>query len=62
MKKKWERERIEESRVEVQHKTMREAAEAKQKVNDELYDRLDTKEGEKDLCRRVRQSDSAGWD
>lgn len=37
-------------------------AKAKQKAYDELYDRLDTKEGEKDLYRLARQRDRDGKD
>ena len=37
-------------------------AEAKQKAYDELYGRLDTKEGEKELYFLVRQRDQAGKD
>ena len=35
---------------------------AKQKAYEELYDRLDTKEGEKDLYRLARQRNQAGKD
>ena len=37
-------------------------AKAKHKAYEELYDRLDTKEGEKDLYRLVRQRNQAGKD
>ena len=40
----------------------REVAKAKQKAYDELYERLDTKEGEKELCRQASQRDGAGKD
>ena len=38
----------------------REVAKAKQKVFDELYERIDIKEGEKDLYHLARQRDRAG--
>ena len=57
---KWVSERTEASRQEdrtMQHKVKKEAAKAKQKAYDELYDRLDSKEGEQDLYQLVRQRD-----
>ena len=43
-------------------KAKREVAKAKNKAYDELYEKLDTKEGEKDLYRLARQRDRAGKD
>ena len=43
-------------------KAKREMAKAKKKTYDELYEKLDTKEGEKDLYRLARQRDRAGKD
>ena len=37
-------------------------AKAKHKAYEDLYDRLDTKEGEKDLYRLARQRNQAGKD
>ncbi|KAK3542458.1 hypothetical protein QTP86_025883, partial [Hemibagrus guttatus] len=51
-KKKWDMDRTEENRQgykELQHRVKREVSKAKQKAYDELYTRLDTREGEKDL-------------
>ena len=51
-RKKWDNGRTEESQqeyVEMHHKAKREVAKAKQKDYDELYERLNTKEGKKDL-------------
>lgn len=64
-KKKWDSQGDEESRQEyklMRHKAKREVAKAKEKVYGELYERLDTKEGEKDLYRLARQRDRAGKD
>ncbi|KAG2468256.1 DYH2 protein, partial [Polypterus senegalus] len=64
-KKKWDSQRDAESRQEykeIRHKVKREVAKAKEKVYVELYERLDTKEGEKDLYRLARQRDGAGKD
>ncbi|KAK3524460.1 hypothetical protein QTP70_029307 [Hemibagrus guttatus] len=50
--------RTEENRQEykeLQHRVKREVSKAKQKAYDELYTRLDTREGEKDLYRLARQ-------
>ena len=44
----------------MQCKVKREVEKAKQKVYDELYERLDTKGGEKDLYHLQRQKDPAG--
>ena len=55
-RKKWDIERKEESRKEcnkMPHKAKREVAKAKQKAYDELQERLDKKEGEKNLCCRM---------
>ncbi|XP_051779985.1 uncharacterized protein LOC127526866 [Erpetoichthys calabaricus] len=62
-KKKWDSLRDAESRQEyreIRHKVKREMAKSKEKVYDELYERLDTKEGEKDLYRSAKQRDRAG--
>ena len=40
----------------------KEVAKAKEKAYDELYEKLDTKEGEKDLYRLARQRDRAEKD
>ncbi|KAK3533744.1 hypothetical protein QTP70_025050 [Hemibagrus guttatus] len=53
-KKKWDMDRTEENRQEykeLQCRVKREVSKAKQKAYDELYTRLDTREGEKDLYR-----------
>ncbi|KAK3550749.1 hypothetical protein QTP70_004592 [Hemibagrus guttatus] len=57
--------RTEENRQEykeLQHRVKREVSKAKQKAYDELYTRLDTREGEKDLYRLSRQRDRDGKD
>ncbi|KAK3543899.1 hypothetical protein QTP70_030845 [Hemibagrus guttatus] len=57
--------RTEENRQEYkesQHRVKREVSKAKQKAYDELYTRLDTREGEKDLYRLTRQRDRDGKD
>ena len=46
----------------MQRKAKRELAKAVQNAYDELYERLDTKEGEKDLYPLARQRDQAGKD
>ncbi|KAK3509272.1 hypothetical protein QTP70_028595, partial [Hemibagrus guttatus] len=54
-KKKWDMDRTEENRQEykeLQCRVKREVSKAKQKAYDELYTRLDTREGEKDLYRK----------
>ena len=64
-KKKWDTERTEESRQEyreMQHKVRVEVAKAKQGAYDDLYARLDSKEGETDLYRLARQRDRDGKD
>ncbi|KAK3543556.1 hypothetical protein QTP70_023887, partial [Hemibagrus guttatus] len=64
-KKKWDMDRTEENRQEykeLQHRMKREVSKAKQKAYDELYTRLDTREGEKDLYRLARQRDRDGKD
>ncbi|KAK3572394.1 hypothetical protein QTP86_032615, partial [Hemibagrus guttatus] len=64
-KKKWDMDRTEENRQEykeLQHRVKREVSKAKQKAYDELYTRLDTREGEKDLYRLARQMDRDGKD
>ncbi|KAK3541961.1 hypothetical protein QTP86_008147 [Hemibagrus guttatus] len=64
-KKKWDMDRTEENRQEYkesQHRVKREVSKAKQKAYDELYTRLDTREGEKDLYRLARQRDRDGKD
>ncbi|KAK3572999.1 hypothetical protein QTP86_012028 [Hemibagrus guttatus] len=64
-KKKWDMDRTEENRQEykeLQSRVKREVSKAKQKAYDELYTRLDTREGEKDLYRLARQRDQDGKD
>ncbi|KAK3572428.1 hypothetical protein QTP86_032647 [Hemibagrus guttatus] len=64
-KKKWDMDRTEENRQEykeLQRRVKREVSKAKQKAYDELYTRLDTIEGEKDLYRLARQRDRDGKD
>ncbi|KAK3512329.1 hypothetical protein QTP70_005794 [Hemibagrus guttatus] len=64
-KKKWNMDRTEENRQEykeLQRRVKMEVSKAKQKVYDELYTRLDTREGEKDLYRLARQRDRDGKD
>ncbi|KAK3531115.1 hypothetical protein QTP70_011062 [Hemibagrus guttatus] len=64
-KKKWDMDRTGENRQEykeLQHRVKREVSKAKQKAYDELYTRLDTREGEKDLYRLARQRDRDGKD
>ncbi|KAK3518931.1 hypothetical protein QTP70_015520 [Hemibagrus guttatus] len=60
-KKKWTEENRQEYK-ELQHRVKREVSKAKQKAYDELYTRLDTREGEKDLYRLARQRDRDGKD
>ncbi|KAK3553754.1 hypothetical protein QTP70_009191 [Hemibagrus guttatus] len=62
-KKKWDMDRTEENRQEykeLQYRMKREVSKAKQKAYDELYTRLDTREGQKDLYRLARQRDRDG--
>ncbi|KAK3530194.1 hypothetical protein QTP86_018067 [Hemibagrus guttatus] len=56
--------RTEENRQEykLQCSVKREVSKAKQKAYDELYSRLDTREGQKDLYRLARQRDRDGKD
>ncbi|KAK3512308.1 hypothetical protein QTP70_003296 [Hemibagrus guttatus] len=57
--------RTEENRQEykeLQRRVKREVSKAKQKAYDELYIRLDTREGEKDLYRLARHRDQDGKD
>ncbi|KAK3512854.1 hypothetical protein QTP70_028917 [Hemibagrus guttatus] len=64
-KKKWDMDRTEENRQEykeLQRRVKREVSKAKKKAYDELYIRLDTREGEKDLYRLARQRDRDGKD
>ncbi|XP_061621461.1 uncharacterized protein LOC133474126 [Phyllopteryx taeniolatus] len=64
-KKKWDTERTEERRkeyIEMRHRAKVEVAKAKQEAYDDMYGRLDTKEGEKDLYRLARQRDRDGKD
>ncbi|KAK3553800.1 hypothetical protein QTP70_012235 [Hemibagrus guttatus] len=64
-KKKWDMDRTEENRQEfkeLQCRVKREVSKTKQKANDELYTRLDTREGQKDLYRLARQRDRDGKD
>ena len=54
---------MEESRQEykkVPHNVKREVPKDKQKAYEELYERLDSKEGENDLCYLAKQSHQAG--
>ncbi|KAK3540640.1 hypothetical protein QTP70_034459, partial [Hemibagrus guttatus] len=63
-KKKWDMDRTEENRQEykeLQCRVKGEVSKAKQKAY-ELYTRLDTREGEKDLYRLARQRDRDGKD
>ncbi|KAK3525524.1 hypothetical protein QTP86_033966, partial [Hemibagrus guttatus] len=63
--KKWDMDRTEENRQEYkesQCRVKREVSKAKQKAYDELYTRLDTREGQKDLYRVARQRDRDGKD
>ncbi|KAK3536438.1 hypothetical protein QTP86_009951 [Hemibagrus guttatus] len=64
-KKKWDMDRNEENRQEYkesQRRVKREVSKAKLKAYDELYTRLDTREGEKDLYRLARHRDRDGKD
>ncbi|RXN38888.1 Retrovirus-related Pol poly LINE-1 [Labeo rohita] len=64
-KKKWDMERTEGSRQEyreMQRKVKVEVAKAKQRAYEDLYARLDSKEGEVDLYRLARQRDRDGKD
>ncbi|MCJ8729266.1 hypothetical protein PDJAM_G00104150 [Pangasius djambal] len=64
-KKKWDMDRTEKNRQEykeLQHRVKREVAKARQEAYDELYTRLDTREGQKDLYRLARQRDRDGKD
>ncbi|KAI5106486.1 hypothetical protein C0J45_4183, partial [Silurus meridionalis] len=64
-KQKWDRQRDEKSRQEYKERRQqvkRDVAKAKEKAYEELYKRLDTKEGEKELYRLARQRDRAGKD
>ncbi|KAK3552031.1 hypothetical protein QTP70_031579 [Hemibagrus guttatus] len=64
-KKKWDMDRTGENRQEykgLQRRVKREVSKAKQKAYDELYTRLDTREGQKDLYRLARQRDRDGKD
>ncbi|KAK3569633.1 hypothetical protein QTP86_002580 [Hemibagrus guttatus] len=64
-KKKWEMNRTEENRQEykeLQCRVKREVSKAKQKAYEELYTRLDSREGEKDFYRLARQRDRDGKD
>ncbi|KAK3535149.1 hypothetical protein QTP70_004804 [Hemibagrus guttatus] len=62
-KKKWDMDRTEENRQEykeLQHRVKREVSTAKQKAYDELYTRLDTREGQKDLYRKALKRMKSG--
>ncbi|MCJ8739627.1 hypothetical protein PDJAM_G00049210 [Pangasius djambal] len=64
-KKKWDMDRTEENRQEykeLQCRVKREVSKAKQEAYDELYTGLDTREGQNDLYRLVRQRDRDGKD
>ena len=61
----WYKQRDLESRreyKEARQVAKREVAKAKGEAYDELYERLDTKEGEKVVCRLARQRDKYGKD
>ena len=64
-KKRWDIQRDEESKQEykdMRREAKKEVAKAKSKAYDELYEGLDTKEGEKTLYRLARQRHQAGED
>ena len=64
-KKRWDIQRDEESKqeyTEMRREAKKEVAKAKSKAYDELYEGLDTKEGEKTLYRLARQRHQAGKD
>ena len=64
-KKGWDLKRDEDSRrvyKESRRLAKKEVAKAKEKAYEELYDRLETKEGEKELYRLAKQRDRAGKD
>ncbi|KAF7702306.1 hypothetical protein C0J45_23141 [Silurus meridionalis] len=64
-KQKWDRQSDEKNRQEykeMRQQVKRDVAKAKKKAYEELYKRLDTKGGEKDLYRLARQRDQAGKD
>ncbi|MCJ8749464.1 hypothetical protein PDJAM_G00176550 [Pangasius djambal] len=61
----WDMDRTKENRQEyeeLQRRVKSEVSKAKQEENDELYTRLDTREGQKDLYRLARQRDRDGKD
>uniref|UniRef100_A0A096M6T7 Reverse transcriptase domain-containing protein n=1 Tax=Poecilia formosa TaxID=48698 RepID=A0A096M6T7_POEFO len=65
VKKKWDNVRTEESHQEyreMQRKVKVEVAKVKQDAYTDLYNRLESKEGEKDLYRLARQRDRDGKD
>ena len=64
-KKKWDTERIEESRQEyreMRHKVKVQVVKAKQRAYNDLFARLDGKNGEPDLYRLARQREREGKD
>lgn len=64
-KRKWYRQRDLESRREykqMRQEAKREVAKAREEAGEDLYERLNTREGEKDLHRLARQRDRAGKD
>ncbi|KAI5615215.1 hypothetical protein C0J50_10889, partial [Silurus asotus] len=64
-KQKWDTQSDEKSRQEyklMRQQVKRDVVKAKEKAYEELYERLDTKKGEKDLYRLARQRDRAGKD
>ncbi|KAK3568613.1 hypothetical protein QTP86_010636 [Hemibagrus guttatus] len=61
-KNKWDMDRTEENRQEYKELQCRVKRDVKQKAYDELYTRLDTREGQKDLYRLARQRDRDGKD
>ena len=64
-KKRWDMQRDEESKQEykeMRRETKKEVVKAKNNAYDELYEGLNTKEGEKTLYRLARQRHQAGKD
>ncbi|KAI5090692.1 hypothetical protein C0J45_19553, partial [Silurus meridionalis] len=64
-KQDWDQQRDEKSRQEYKEmwqQVKRDVAKAKKKEYEELYEKMDTMEGEKDLYQLVRQTDRAGKD
>ncbi|KAK3524132.1 hypothetical protein QTP70_018031, partial [Hemibagrus guttatus] len=61
-KKKWDMDRTEDNKQEYKELQCRVKREVSKKAYDELYTRLDTREGEKDLYSLARQRDRDGKD